>query len=100
LGKKSAKSLITMKFNSTDKDKSLADSKALDGNPLQAERSICIYLFLPVMGFLYIDFLTSKYGKSFSVPQLIIGILIGGILFGLPMVLCIVLYKFFDRTCH
>ena len=34
---------------------------------------------------------------SFSVSQLIIGVLIGGVLFGLPMGLCIVLYKFFDK---
>ena len=34
---------------------------------------------------------------SFSVYQLIIGILIGGVLFGLPMGLCIVFYKFFDK---
>lgn len=33
----------------------------------------------------------------FSVSQLIIGVLIGGVLFGLPMGLCIVLYKFFDK---
>ena len=33
----------------------------------------------------------------FSVQQLIMGILIGGILFGLPMGLCVVLYKFFDK---
>ena len=32
-----------------------------------------------------------------SVPQLVVGVLIGGILFGLPMGLCIVLYKFFDK---
>lgn len=34
---------------------------------------------------------------SFSVYQLIIGILIGGVLFGLPMGLCIVFYNFFDK---
>ncbi len=33
----------------------------------------------------------------FSISQLIIGILIGGVLFGLPMGLCIVLYQFFDK---
>ena len=33
----------------------------------------------------------------FSVQHLVIGILIGGILFGLPMGLCIILYKFFDK---
>ncbi len=33
----------------------------------------------------------------FSVSQLILGILIGGVLFGLPMGLCVVLYKFFDK---
>ncbi len=33
----------------------------------------------------------------FSVSQLILGILIGGALFGLPMGLCIVLYQFFDK---
>ncbi len=33
----------------------------------------------------------------FSVPQLITGILIGGVLFGLPMGFCIVLYQFFDK---
>ena len=35
--------------------------------------------------------------NSFTVPQLFVGILIGGVLFGLPMGLCIVLYKFFDN---
>lgn len=35
--------------------------------------------------------------NSFTVPQLVVGILIGGVLFGLPMGLCIVLYKFFDN---
>lgn len=34
---------------------------------------------------------------AFSVFQLIMGIVIGGVLFGLPMGLCIVLYKFFDK---
>lgn len=33
----------------------------------------------------------------YSVPQLVMGILIGGVLFGLPMGLCIVLYPFFDK---
>ncbi len=33
----------------------------------------------------------------FSVPQLIVGVLIGCVLFGLPMGLCIVLYRFFDQ---
>ncbi len=33
----------------------------------------------------------------FSVWQLILGIIIGGILFGLPIGLCVVLYKFFKR---
>ncbi len=33
----------------------------------------------------------------FSVSQLILGIVIGGALFGLPMGLCVVLYKFFDK---
>lgn len=33
----------------------------------------------------------------FSVSQFTIGILIGGILFGLPIGLCIVSYKFFDK---
>lgn len=39
------------------------------------------------------------YGMSdfFSVSQLIIGILIGGVLFGLPMGLCIVFYPFLDK---
>ena len=40
------------------------------------------------------NYILSNY---FSVPQLVVGILIGGILFGLPMGLCIVLYKFFDK---
>lgn len=35
--------------------------------------------------------------EHFSVPQLIAGILIGGVLFGLPMGLCVVLYPFFER---
>ena len=35
--------------------------------------------------------------NSFTVPQLVVGILIGGVLFGLPMGLCIILYKFFDN---
>ena len=35
--------------------------------------------------------------NSFTVPQLVVGILIGGVLFGQPMGLCIVLYKFFDN---
>ena len=35
--------------------------------------------------------------NSFTVPQLVVGIVIGGALFGLPMGLCIVLYKFFDK---
>ena len=35
--------------------------------------------------------------NSFTVPQLVVGILIGGVLFGLPIGLCIVLYKFFDK---
>ena len=33
----------------------------------------------------------------FSVDQLIIGVLIGGVLFGLPIGLCVILYQFFDR---
>ncbi len=33
----------------------------------------------------------------FSVPQLILGALTGGVLFGLPMGLCVVLYKFLDK---
>ncbi len=33
----------------------------------------------------------------FSVDQLIIGVLIGGVLFGLPIGLCVVLYQFFDK---
>lgn len=33
----------------------------------------------------------------FSVFQLITGILIGGVLFGLPIGLCVVFYKFFDK---
>ncbi len=33
----------------------------------------------------------------FSIPQLIVGVLIGCVLFGLPMGLCIVLYRFFDQ---
>ena len=37
------------------------------------------------------------FSDFFSVYQLIIGILIGGVLFGLPMGLCVVLYKFFDK---
>lgn len=35
--------------------------------------------------------------NCFSVPQLAVGVLIGGVLFGLPMGLCIVLYKAFDK---
>lgn len=35
--------------------------------------------------------------KLFSVPQLILGVLIGGVLFGLPIGLCVVSYKFFDK---
>ena len=35
--------------------------------------------------------------NCFTVPQLVVGIVIGGALFGLPMGLCIVLYKFFDK---
>ena len=35
--------------------------------------------------------------NSFAVPQLVVGILIGGVLFGLPIGLCIVLYKFLDN---
>lgn len=34
---------------------------------------------------------------DFSVLQLVLGILVGGILFGLPIGLCIVLYPFFDK---
>lgn len=34
---------------------------------------------------------------TFSVVQLIFGILIGGVLFGLPMGLCVVAYKLFDK---
>ncbi len=33
----------------------------------------------------------------FSVYQVIIGVLIAGVLFGLPIGLCIVFYKFFDK---
>ena len=40
------------------------------------------------------DFILSD---GFFVPQLAAGVLIGGVLFGLPMGLCIVLYKFFDK---
>lgn len=35
--------------------------------------------------------------NCFSVPQLVVGVLTGGVLFGLPMGLCVVLYKFFDK---
>lgn len=35
--------------------------------------------------------------NQFSVSQLIAGILIGGVLFGLPIGLCVVLYKPFDK---
>lgn len=35
--------------------------------------------------------------ELFSVPQIVLGILIGGILFGLPIGLCVVVYKFFGR---
>lgn len=34
---------------------------------------------------------------AFSVPRLVIGILIGGILFGLPMGLNVIVYNFFDK---
>lgn len=34
---------------------------------------------------------------GFLAYQLILGIVIGGVLFGLPMGLCIVFYKFFDK---
>lgn len=37
---------------------------------------------------------------SCSIPQFTLGILIGGILFGLPMGLCIILYPFFDQYIH
>ncbi len=40
------------------------------------------------------NFILSDY---FSVPQLITGVLIGGVLFGLPVGLCVVLYKPFDK---
>ena len=33
----------------------------------------------------------------FTIPQLVIGIFIGGILFGLPIGICAVIYKFFKR---
>lgn len=35
--------------------------------------------------------------NTFSIIQLMIGILIGGVLFGLPIGLCIVTYKFFQK---
>ncbi|MDE7332449.1 MAG: hypothetical protein K2O16_09415, partial [Lachnospiraceae bacterium] len=35
--------------------------------------------------------------ELFSIPQIVLGILIGGILFGLPIGLCVVIYKFFGR---
>ncbi len=35
--------------------------------------------------------------SCFSVPQLVLGVLIGGVLFGLPIGLCVVSYKFFDK---
>ena len=34
---------------------------------------------------------------AFSIPQLVGGIVIGGILFGVPMGLCVVCYPFFER---
>lgn len=34
---------------------------------------------------------------TFSVLQLVMGIFAGGVLFGLPMGLCVLLYKFFDK---
>lgn len=34
---------------------------------------------------------------TFSIVQLIIGILIGGVLFGLPIGLCVVTYHFFEK---
>lgn len=35
--------------------------------------------------------------NNFSVFHLIMGICIGGVLFGLPMGLCVIVYKFFDK---
>ena len=35
--------------------------------------------------------------ELFSVPQLILGILIGGVLFGAPIGFCVVIYNFFKR---
>ncbi len=51
-----------------------------------------IFLINSVLGLRY--YLLSA---SFSLTQLILGILLGGVLFGLPIGLSVVLYQFFDR---
>lgn len=51
-----------------------------------------LFLVNSVAGF--ICFLSSD---TFSVLHLIVGVLIGGVLFGLPIALCVVAYPFFEK---